>query len=459
MDLYCYCNHRSCSFTKVVLHQLISINIENFLSSSWNRFIQIFYNLFPKIEFSNKNLFQTSFNLLFTLIFLIAAFVVVDWIWGFLQYNVGRVFETWDAVVSWNRWATDWAQNMFPRSTQDYPQLIPTSWAMIYRMIGTTQVQFFGKSIMPVFPLFTILLILSIGFITKNYGFFISVIIIRYLNKKLVGEFLIAGYVDLALTFFTLISIIMLWFLHNEQDKEKKKQFYLIAIFFSSGAAVTKQPGLFVLFIILFLGYFMVFGLPSAKIIKQNLKTYLFIVLIILIVVMPWYGLKIIEFIRGIDSSHLLFPINDTQQSHNSTNLLDLLISGLLSLGNPFYILLLVIPSIIVISKFWRWIGLLIVIPYSIIWATYASYDTRNFTLLLPLIAIIVGLGIKVLFDTILMITHKIGIPKIPVISIPIIIIFLMIPLLLIFPKDKLIANQIEKQKQIFSPSIKFSTI
>ena len=54
-----------------------------------------------------------------------AAMVVIA---GFALASLaqfGQIFQQWDAVISWNRWAIDWSANRLPTFTSLYPQLLP----------------------------------------------------------------------------------------------------------------------------------------------------------------------------------------------------------------------------------------------------------------------------------------------------------------------------------------------
>ena len=56
---------------------------------------------------------------------------------GFAIRNTGSIFLTWDSLLSWNRWATAWADGTFQaQRTSGYPQLIPCNWAVAYKLIG-----------------------------------------------------------------------------------------------------------------------------------------------------------------------------------------------------------------------------------------------------------------------------------------------------------------------------------
>lgn len=72
----------------------------------------------------------------------------VDWVatWD-------SAFTTWDAVVSWNHWATVWASGQRPSHLWEYPQLIPILISIVYRVAGDTEIQLFAKAMITGLPL------------------------------------------------------------------------------------------------------------------------------------------------------------------------------------------------------------------------------------------------------------------------------------------------------------------
>jgi hypothetical protein len=434
--------------------KLTKISIESFFIHSWNELCGSINEFFRPINDREENSWRKFFSLLFFVLFLIACFSAIDWIWGYFKFAVGRGFETWDAVVSWNRWAIDWSNNRFPQSTQDYPQLIPTAWAMIYQIIGTTTVQFFGKAIMPLFSLLIMLLMLGMGIKTRNYGYFAAIIIFRYLLKKFLLEFIIAGYVDLPLAFFTLLTIILLWYLEKASEEQKKWQWFLQAVFFAAGAAVTKQAGLYVLGITCLGGFLILQGKLNPKHWRHRWKKYLWLFLLVFVIVIPWYGYKLVDFSTTQETSHLLEPIDDTQESLDTQNPMNSLVAALKGLGNPLVFFAFLVPALLVIKEFWRLVTIFIIIPYTLIWAAYASYDTRNLALALPLTAIVAGLGIAGFLDLGVTLSSKLKIDKLPIIFLIVILIAGLFSLSLIYPNNQLIEQQIEFQRNIFSPML-----
>src|SRR6266700_3598462 len=67
-----------------------------------------------------------------------------------LAENPG-IFDSWDDVFSWNRWASEWYSGQLPLKTYHYPQLLPTNWSISYQFLGTDEIQFFAKSVMILF--------------------------------------------------------------------------------------------------------------------------------------------------------------------------------------------------------------------------------------------------------------------------------------------------------------------
>lgn len=99
-----------------------------------------------------------------------ALFLLFYWSATKLIPNPGSVFNTWDAIMSWNRWAVEWTGGSLPLDLGTYPQLGPASWAWIYILQGTSAVQLFAKTLMPFFFLFILLLQLDQARRLRSYG-------------------------------------------------------------------------------------------------------------------------------------------------------------------------------------------------------------------------------------------------------------------------------------------------
>jgi hypothetical protein len=419
----------------------------------WNSLSKSIHSLFPDVG-DQENKFLIALKNFLLLISFVIALIALEWMFRFFRYNLGEVFNTWDAVVSWNRWAVDWASNQFPVRTEDYPQLIPTNWAMIYQILGTSQIQFFSKAIMPLFPLLILLLLFGMGFETRNPAFFLSIEVARLIIKKFSGDFISAGYVDFALSFMVFLAFTMLYLSYKAKPLNEKMNYVILSLIFVSGSVVTKQPGFFGLFCILFISIFLIQRGELRTILSIYKKQILILALIIFIIVVPGYGYKGIQIILGIENTHLLGALEHTNQVHNNQSLFANLIPGLKSLGNYLYLVLFIIPSLFVIEKFWRVIAIFVVLPYVALWASYASYDPRNLTMMYPFIALLFCLGLFGFIFLVLSFFQKIKLEKISLFLVLFFLGLVIISLNFIFSKDTLESRQIEKQKMIFSTEL-----
>ncbi|EKD87898.1 MAG: hypothetical protein ACD_35C00152G0001, partial [uncultured bacterium] len=85
------------------------------------------------------------------IIALLLASITVGWVIVDFVKQIGSVFGYWDSVISYNRWATEWAQGLFPTGACEYPQLLPTNWSLTY-VLTQSQVGIFAKLVQGIFP-------------------------------------------------------------------------------------------------------------------------------------------------------------------------------------------------------------------------------------------------------------------------------------------------------------------
>jgi len=116
------------------------------------------------------------------------AVSLLFWFLRRLTNNFGSVFNTWDAVVSWNSWAQIWAQGKIPDVQLTYPQLLPLNLSLTYLLTGNYELSFFAKAVMPIFALLTVLTIAELALEQKQYGYLIAVSVTYLLYKKVLGR-------------------------------------------------------------------------------------------------------------------------------------------------------------------------------------------------------------------------------------------------------------------------------
>ena len=384
-------------------------------------------------------------------VFVVLAVSSIWWAFRVWYTNLDTVFTQWDSVVSWNRWATEWFSGEFPSNTSRYAQLIPTNFAVSYAILGGTKVQFFAKSIMPLFNLFILLLIFDLGLESKNNGYFIGVVAARYTIKKFLGSYIASGYVDVALAFFTLITVYSLLKATHISDSDRKLVYVRLGMIFAAGAALTKQNGLFVFSVYPILAFLVLrndfINQSRKKLILEIVKWFGFCLLIIF----PWYLFNEYRIYTGKNVTNISFLVGDR---HEGRNLLERLIraNGLLeeyALLFPFILVMLPFVDTTIL-----WITLLVLIPYSIFWALGFSTFPRNLSIAIPLLGLVTGIGAQRLIDFGTNILDKVKIDQVKVFLI-VVFTTLVVALGGLFVSDLQIYNhQEEKQKDILLSSI-----
>jgi len=383
---------------------------------------------------------------------LILAVTDIVWVVQRLTNNLGTVFQTWDAVVSWNRWAVEWSKGIFPTATSYYPQLIPANWSISYILMKGNELQSFPKAIMPLFSLLILLMLFDLGLKTKSFGFFIGVIFTRLIIKKFTGEFIADGYVDLSMAFFSFASIYLLLCARLKADK---KDYGLGLIFASTimavGAALTKQAGVFIFVLLPLLGYLILFRSIPDMLNKQKTRDLLVVYFLALLIAASWYFIKWIQIHVGVDSSNIVYVTNDIYQG---AGYMERALDAFTLLGKYKYLLLALVPAVFIIKKPYRWLGIIVAIPFSIIWIFFFSYEVRNLALIFPIWGVIIGLFIQQLFDYAVRFLNYIKIQKIPATTLLFVLILGLGFIGIKFPLQKLIHNQEEKQWQLFNPDL-----
>ena len=387
---------------------------------------------------------------------LILAYLSLNWILKLFIWNLGSVFNSYDTVAIWNRWAIDWANNLLPRSTWRYPQLLPTNWSIIYVLMGDTSIQFFAKAIMPLFSFFILLMIVDLGFAKKNTGFFIGAAITYLALKKFLGPFVIEGLADLPTAFLAFSAIYFLFISQvDKQSNENKIGYAILIVLGAAGSAVTKQAGL--LFLLFFsIVYFIFFVKPLFKENpKRTNQIILITVLLVLIIVIPWYLYKQVLIWQGLEKSEIQMIVGATGHAFNYISTKDQLLEITKLLGKYFYLLILLIPLSFFVEPMIRAFILFLVFPLFMGWGIFASYDFRNLAIAIPVFGICSGISLDHVFNYGFNIFKKVSIGKLKIkYYLLILSVLITITGLYFFPYDLLQRKQLEQAMNTFSPSI-----
>lgn len=432
---------------------LKNTTIADVLVNAWNKIVETAQAFFPGIEPEDKNAFTSVLRILYTLLAITAAVIGIEWMTRALRYSLGTIFTQYDAIVNYHNWAMQWVQGRMP-TFDDYPHLNSLNYAMMYQIIGTVDVQFFAKAITGVFSSMLLVLMFGLGVETKNNGFFLAVIMVRYMLKRFSNQYLASGYIDIPLSFMALSAISLLYLTIREPDEQRRWKLALLAMVAAAGTAITKQAGLYVLAWISFFLYFAIFKNLHPSTLKREWKRILILVLIPLIITIPWYGIVTGKTFTGGTGLHIGKALDHSTEVSGSTNIFLTMVSAVQSLGIYGSLVLLVLPAVFLMESFWRKITLSITIPYFILWAGFASYDTRNLTLTFPLITIAVGLGIHTTINWGLKLIQRWKLRTIPVWVIVLLLLLVPAALSLVWTSQEITEKQVALQKQILDAEL-----
>ncbi len=314
--------------------------------------------------------------------------------------QIGTVFNIWDDVVSWNRWAVTWYHGELPHGTwqypagsQTYPQGIPILYSLTYKLIGDERVQFFSKAIAIIFPLFAYVTFFRVAFIFEQFRNVIILalsIFIWILSHGYSGmTFVFGGYADSPMAYFGVFSIyiFLLLFQRAKQvdgDLWSDPLCYL-ALIAVSAAALVKQPGVLLAAVFSLTLYFN--SMKNQKMVLRNNILWLSLSFVS-ILVLHWYVYKSIQIYRGSESSIVSVYASLVSASWFMRPILGtkLLFSTIGWAWIPAFVSGLFNPHA-------RRLALWALLPIFMFWAFFVSYDLRSLFLAFSWIAIILAVG------------------------------------------------------------------
>jgi hypothetical protein len=309
--------------------------------------------------------------------------------------QVGQIFQQWDAVVSWNRWAVDWAANRLPYATSIYPQLLPTNLSLSYVFMQSSEVWIFAKSFQFLFCLMLLATMLDMARVESRFGYVPGVIVTYCLLVALLRfRMLSSGYADLPLAFLAVASIYVLLLAEKSGDAALRNRFLILGALLAVGAALTKQNGLYVAAIYPLLAWRFVLGGLLAGL-RRHLPALARICLLMAILILPWYVYKFFDFRAGHDKNNTAQLLADFHEgrslserfSHSALMIAD-------AITPPGAILLMVAIAASFADRRQRWMLAVFVIPLGLIWALGFSYDLRNLALVIPWVGGSAGIGL-----------------------------------------------------------------
>jgi len=245
-----------CSMSVGWLVFLVSFYFET--SDIYLLYLSIIFNIFV-LSYIYLNRYKTFVDIKISSFYYV-TFVVLALV---ILREYGDIFTSWDAVVSWNRWAVELSNNTFYPMDTAYPVLLPSIWSLLYKIQGTSDIWLTTKLSTTIIPIIMLLIIILIIQETKKSSInFILILSIPFLlNKNM-----ISGYMDMPVMIFGLVSVLLLYVSELAKDKKQYEHYIYTAILFAGIASVIKQAGLvFVLFNMIYIFVFAWKSITSKK--------------------------------------------------------------------------------------------------------------------------------------------------------------------------------------------------
>ena len=321
------------------------------------------------------------------LIALLAAAVAAGLAAGPLLRDQPGVFWTWDAVLSWNRWATEWAAGGPPIYTMGYPQAIPTLLAGMYTWMGSVRVEPAARMLLLVFPLGTLALMLDAFRRSRDASFLLGsgtwLLALAWMFPTLADS----GYADVPVAFFVVLTAYLLW---RGVDGGLPARVAVPAAALAAAAAVlTKQPGG-----LAWLLWLAALAWPG------RLRWLAGCALLWLLLAGAWYGYFAWTVQQGRDVSNLGVLVTTNHEDRTLAQRLAFALDGplhhaLAGVGPPGVVaaVLVGLLALACLDRLGRVLVLGLVAPWLLLWLFGFSYDLRNLMPVVPLACVALGLG------------------------------------------------------------------
>jgi hypothetical protein len=285
----------------------------------------------------------------------------------------------------------------------------------------------------------------------KSYGYMLGAGFALYTINLFLGKYLPEGYVDIPVACFSLMAIYTLLSARLLSKKQEINSMLLLGSLATAAAAVTKQTGLYLMAFYPIFAY--VWILRGSKSFKSREVFVLLIrhFLLALVLVAPWY--VYIEYrINYVGaSSNIQYVINDIYQGQT---LPERFFAAVNSIGSYIYFYLFLILSLIVLDSRFRQVVILVILPFSILWAFFLSYEFRNLAVALVLLSMCVGVAAEAWLLRLRDLWGKRARIRYPAFALVLVSALALGAGTLTWNDERLIQRQVSQQRQIFEPML-----
>lgn len=293
-----------------------------------------------------------------------------------------KIFNGWDDVVSWNRWAVSFWQGKIPLDTGHYPQAVPAWWSICYVLCGDA-LEFLPKACMPLFLFCATASLAESGFEKRRPAHLAASIFILFLfyGTGAVNT----GYVDIPVSCTAFFAFVLLL----EAIEKSDQKILLLGAVLAVSSSLIKQAGLFAA-----VGYFIITLMffkfnANAKIYdgrgpkifpKNKLQFVVFYASVLILILLPFYGITELNILQGKNGSEISYVTNGIYAGESvPARMLRAFKTFFFNDIKSLRILLLFATPFIFVQKnrAAKSFGIFGIF-YWLLWSAFYSYDTRN---------------------------------------------------------------------------------
>jgi len=313
--------------------------------------------------------------------------------------NFGDVFTVWDSVVSWNLWARSWAAGVVPDATYYYPQLLPTTWSVPYVLMERTDLQLFSASIDRFYLVFMIWALFEYSLRRQRLWLLAAipaaiVLLATWNSPYMMSESL----ADVPVAFFALFAVMLVILMRQLSDRADIVMALWLVAAMAFGAASTKQAGIVIALAAPFLVWF--YGIPRREALSRAdmrsiARAFVLSTVVMLVLSAAWYVHSQLMILAGRNVSEIHHV---TWGIYEGRSIPERVIAAVTMLArapaSTAIIPILLLAALSLRAGSWRIPLFAISAGFLALWAAFFSYDGRNATLALPILALLAGEGL-----------------------------------------------------------------
>lgn len=298
--------------------------------------------------------------------------------------HVPSVFEGWDVLASWNRWALEWAaQERAVAVTYGYPQLLPLWWASWYRWFASSEIEPLLRLLMALFPVLHALLFVDAWRRLREPAAALALLLWSLALAGLFPGQADSGYADAPVAFLLTLTLYLL--LLGARAHLPLADAQRLAALCAGTALLMKQTGGLALLVLL--GTVLFFN-PHTPSWRARLAQAARCAALVLAVAGPWYLHQALQFWRGEDFSNIGYLTVGVHGGATWGERMTLAWSQVLRpaldhTGAPLLVMGVagIGAALGLLEPLARRVLLALVLPYALLWALLFSYDLRNLML------------------------------------------------------------------------------